>query len=65
MLPCTTGYPQYPEDLQDQHQDPLESQGRVLTAYNTERGAPLLTHGMEFPPDDAMNPGEMIVERLF
>jgi hypothetical protein len=38
--------------------------GNILTSYNSSKGTPMMTHGMEFPPEEVISPGEMIVERM-
>lgn len=58
MLPCCSNGTDPPEPA------PQGSDGRVLAAFTSDTGSPMMTHGMEFPPEEVMHPGEMILERM-
>lgn len=58
MLPCCSS-------RDDEHeQEEQEGDGQVLAAFTSGQGTPMMTHGMEYPPEEAIHPGEMILERM-
>lgn len=58
MMPfCSTRSSEY-------RQGEEEGDGKVLVAYTNDSGTPMMKHGMECPPQEAISPGEMILERM-